>query len=228
MSLEHPRLLRIPERVDLLAALSAAIGEQDGWLEATGHIEDVELGVAGEGANLRRGFHGRFTLASLSGRFGGPYAVTLARASGAGIETVAGMLFAARSAGVTAFCTPALALSVEAAAERPEPKAPTATPEKATPTSADWARTAQAAAVSAANEADDDEEPEEFFPEPGDFVQHFAFGLCEVLRVEGDRLTLRDVKRAGRVREIRVQAMLSVGKPTISDGRRVFSLDRRT
>ncbi len=33
-------------------------------------------------------------------------------------------------------------------------------------------------------------EGEQFFPEPGDEVQHFAFGRCEVLRSDGDRLHL--------------------------------------
>jgi predicted DNA-binding protein with PD1-like motif len=68
---------------------------------------------------------------------------------------------------------------------------------------------------------------EQFFPEPGDEVQHFAFGKCEVLRSDGDRLHLR-VGKDGRIREIALE-MLKVTlldeDPSVRP--RHFKLDRR-
>ncbi|HEV8246331.1 MAG TPA: hypothetical protein VGP93_11210, partial [Polyangiaceae bacterium] len=57
--------------VDALA--DAARG--GGWWQASGFVEEVELRIAGEGADPRRILRGRYTLISLSGPVGGPYAV---------------------------------------------------------------------------------------------------------------------------------------------------------
>jgi len=70
-------------------------------------------------------------------------------------------------------------------------------------------------------------EGEQFFPEPGDEVQHFAFGRCEVLRSDGDRLHLK-VGKDGRIREIALEML----KVTLLDEDpntrpRHFKLDRR-
>ena len=63
-------------------------------------------------------------------------------------------------------------------------------------------------------------------PEPGDAVDHFAFGGCDVLKSDGDRLHLR-VHKGGRVREIAL-AMLRVSRlDDADDGRRRFKLERR-
>jgi hypothetical protein len=75
-------------------------------------------------------------------------------------------------------------------------------------------------------EAPPDEAEEAALPEPGDSVEHFAFGLCEVLSVSGDRLVLRDLKGKGRVREI-ASERLSITGPVEHQGRRLFRLDRR-
>jgi predicted DNA-binding protein with PD1-like motif len=64
-------------------------------------------------------------------------------------------------------------------------------------------------------------------PEAGDLVDHFAFGRCEVLRSDGDRLHLR-VHKDGRVREIALE-MLRVTRLATDDtapGPR-FKLERR-
>ena len=68
---------------------------------------------------------------------------------------------------------------------------------------------------------------DQVFPEPGDFVQHFAFGNCEVLRSDGDRLHLK-VGKDGRIREIALEML----KVTLLDEDpnvrpRHFKLDRR-
>lgn len=62
-------------------------------------------------------------------------------------------------------------------------------------------------------------------PEPGDVVDHFAFGRCDVVKSDGDRLHLR-VHKDGRIREIALE-MLRV-TPLEGDvaGSR-FKLERR-
>ena len=84
-----------------------------------------------------------------------------------------------------------------------------------------WARAA-AASAAAASDSDEGEQ----FPDAGDLVHHFAFGLSEVLMSDGDRLRIRDIKDPGRVREVAL-TMLKVSAPTIEEGKRVFRLSRR-
>jgi predicted DNA-binding protein with PD1-like motif len=43
-------------------------------------------------------------------------------------------------------------------------------------------------------------------PEPGDVVDHFAFGRCDVIKSDGDRLHLR-VHKDGRIREIALEML---------------------
>ncbi len=63
-------------------------------------------------------------------------------------------------------------------------------------------------------------------PEPGDAVVHFAFGDCDVMKSDGDRLHLR-VHKGGRICEIAL-AMLRVSRlADADDGRRRFKLERR-
>jgi hypothetical protein len=71
-----------------------------------------------------------------------------------------------------------------------------------------------------------DEDEEVALPSPGDLVDHFAFGLCEVLMVSGDRLTLRDARGTGRIREI-ASERLGITGPEERDGKRLFRLTRR-
>ena len=61
-------------------------------------------------------------------------------------------------------------------------------------------------------------------PKKGDRVDHFSFGLCEVLQVQGKSLKVRPV-RGGKLRGIRLEA-LRVATPTVQRGRRTFGLRR--
>ena len=72
--------------------------------------------------------------------------------------------------------------------------------------------------------ADDDEADEA--PRYGDRVDHFVFGLCDVMVVREERMKIRDVSGGGKLREIHLGAV-KVLKPTLEDGRRVFKLARR-
>lgn len=62
-------------------------------------------------------------------------------------------------------------------------------------------------------------------PRPGDYVEHFAFGRCEVLRADGDRIKIK-VPKDGRIREISLAAL----RVTPIEGRgpkRSFRLERQ-
>ncbi|HVW27315.1 MAG TPA: PPC domain-containing DNA-binding protein [Polyangiaceae bacterium] len=73
--------------------------------------------------------------------------------------------------------------------------------------------------------AGDDDEADEA-PRYGDRVDHFVFGLCDVMVVREERMKIRDVSGGGKLREIHLGAV-KVLKPTIEDGRRVFKLARK-
>jgi len=220
-----PRLVTIADRENVLDALAEACGKGDGWLSAVGHVDTVEIRVAGEGADVRKQLRGRLTLAQLSGPFGGPYFATLSRQSSQGAELLAGQLLAARSAGVTAslwIAQGSVRELVDAAPPREavEPSAEVAAP--AAPAPSGWAAAARAVAAELAVE---EAEPER--PERGDLVRHFAFGLCEVLQDTGDRLKLRDLHGPGRIREIAVD-MLEISRHGEHNGKRVFKLGKRS
>jgi predicted DNA-binding protein with PD1-like motif len=63
-------------------------------------------------------------------------------------------------------------------------------------------------------------------PEPGDAVDHFAFGRADVLRSDGDRLHLK-VHKDGRIREIALEMLRVTREPDADDGRRRYKLERR-
>lgn len=63
-------------------------------------------------------------------------------------------------------------------------------------------------------------------PEAGDVVDHFAFGRCDVLKSDGDRLHLK-IHKDGRIREIALE-MLRVSRLSEEDDwPRRFKLERR-
>jgi len=230
-----PRLVTVADGENLLDALAEAAGKLDGWVAAVGHVDSVEIRVAGEGADVRKNLRGRLTLAQLGGPFGGPYFATLARHSSSGSELMAGQLLAARSAGVTATLWASVGSVrdlVDAAPARPSQAAEVLVgdasanananaPAQSKQAASGWAAAAQAALAELAVE---EEEPQR--PERGDHVRHFAFGLCEVLQDTGDRLKLRDLHGQGRIREIAVD-MLEISAPSVQNGKRVFKLSRK-
>ncbi|MCA9587469.1 MAG: DNA-binding protein [Myxococcales bacterium] len=68
-----------------------------------------------------------------------------------------------------------------------------------------------------------DDEP---FPDAGDFVEHFHFGRCEVIKSDGDRLHLR-LGKEGRIKEIALE-MLKVTRLDTPEGEpAVYRLDRK-
>jgi predicted DNA-binding protein with PD1-like motif len=63
-------------------------------------------------------------------------------------------------------------------------------------------------------------------PEAGDVVDHFAFGRCDVLRSDGDRLHLK-IHKDGRIREIALEMLRVIRLPEEDGKPRGFKLERR-
>ena len=69
------------------------------------------------------------------------------------------------------------------------------------------------------------EAPDVPFPDTGDVVEHFAFGTCDVLKTDGDRIHLR-VHRDQRIKEIAPE-MLRVVPLDLTSSPRRFRLERK-
>jgi hypothetical protein len=217
------KMYRVASGEDLLEALARAVPGLEGWVQAIGWVEEAEVRLASEGADPRRRLPGRWALVSLAGPAAGPYAATLSRAGEHGAEIVAGMLLKALSADVhvIAFAPKAIDEPADCGPSSPRSR-PSGPP--SVPAGASWAEIAAASAAAVAS-PDDEERPLER-PKRGDLVHHFSFGLCEVLIVSGDRLTLRDAQGPGRIREILVDMLRIIG-PSERDGKRLFKLVRK-
>jgi hypothetical protein len=63
-------------------------------------------------------------------------------------------------------------------------------------------------------------------PDAGDRVEHFAFGSCEVLKSDGDRLHLR-LGKDGRIKEIALEMLKVTELPGDDAPGRRFKLERR-
>jgi hypothetical protein len=217
-------MLPVPDGDDLAEALNRGGRGLSGWTAAVGSLEDVEVRVAGEGTDSVHALPGRCTLVSLCGPAGGPYMVAIARATQSGVAQLAGALIRGRAVGVHAVMhpfDPAPAQNAELAAGPPPPRGPQPPAEPATPASK-WAAIASAAAA----EYGAEDEPPQYRPGPGDQVEHFSFGRCEVLTVSGDSIKIRDVEGPAPIREIRLD-MLTVLAPQDQGGKRVFKLVRK-
>jgi hypothetical protein len=219
-----PAFRSIPSGVSLVEALSQAFAKHRGWVQAVGFVENVELKLGSDAADVRRTFRGRYALAHFAGPLGGPYGATLSRANGDGVEVLAGVLVDARSEGVSALLVSAgIDTPVASSAARIETPLeirdarPLAPPRGAKTSSF-------AARVGIAGPSDEDETGP--MPERADLVEHFAFGLCEVLSVAGERLVLRDLRGPGRIREIALDR-LDVAGPSEHDGKRLYRLTRK-
>jgi predicted DNA-binding protein with PD1-like motif len=70
-------------------------------------------------------------------------------------------------------------------------------------------------------------EEEPIYPDAGDVVEHFAFGRCDVVKSDGDRLHLR-LGKDGRIKEIALEMLKVTPLPAVegSTGKH-FRLDRK-
>jgi hypothetical protein len=225
MSGEKPstRLTFVAPGRELVESI-AQFADTDGWVQGVGYVDGAELRVATEDGETVVRLNGRFNLLSLAGPRGGPFTVTLARTSDAGVQVVGGELVLSRSAGIN------LSLHLAVLARGAHVPAPAVAaqsvvmPVRPASGGVTWASTAATSAQKAARE--EAEHAEEHIPDAGDLVQHFAFGLCEVLTSDGERLRIRDVEGPKRIREVAL-SMLRVMAPTDSDGKKLFQLVRR-
>jgi hypothetical protein len=194
----------IEKGADVRRSLAEITAGGAGWVMAAGSLEALELKIEG----TPRRIDGKSVIVSLSGPAGGPYVIAIYRSG----QMLAGEMDNARSLGMTVVVVPAEIVRA------PEP---VAVPEVTA--QAGWAASAlQTAAVTRASEPDDGE----VIPKAGDLVEHFAFGLCEVLMGDEDSLRIRDLHGRGRIREIRLE-VLNVSGPAARDGKRLFRLARR-
>ena len=208
--------LHIEPGDDLVEALARQTHAR--WVHAVGDVEGAELDVGGEHLTLE----GRLTLVTLTGPPSGPLMATIARTAAGRSELVGGRLLRARSLGVT---------SVLLGAERPAADASWATTAAAAAEAAGQSARRAATAnetgpESAAPDSEEDDDESDELPRYGDRVDHFTFGLCDVMVVRDNRMKIRDVHGTGRLREVHLR-VLKVLHPEVRDGKRVFKLARR-
>lgn len=188
----------IPDDEDLVSFVEGLALAAGSWVSGIGTLADAVLALPGtDGTEVSREFPGVHALVGFAGPAGGPWMATLASPG-----TVAGgRVVSGRARGVT--------LLVQEPAPGSAGKAP--------------APAARGTPLRPSTPADDDEADEA--PRFGDRVEHFVFGLCDVMVVREERMKIRDAG-GGKLREIHLGAV-KVLKPVEQDGRRVFKLVRR-
>ncbi len=206
----------------ILTALIAQ-GTKSAWVEAMGTLRDIALQLSGANGPEVRSLPGEWTAVSLRGVARADslkLMIVLSRQGVLGPEIVAGELLSATVKKLTlridalstpsAPAVPSPSLVIEAEPIAPHRPTVASSNTSVMPPKPLRAPTSQSESV---------------FPEPGDVVNHFAFGTCEVLKSDGDRLHLR--QKDGRVKEIAL-AMLRV-EPLPNDGAagRLFKLERK-
>ena len=107
-----------------------------------------------------------------------------------------------------------------------EPETPRAAPPKPSPTFS--TATAMPRPVAKPKAEEEEEMP---YPDAGDVVEHFAFGRCEVVKSDGDRLHLR-LGKDGRVKEIALEMLKVTPLPPLEGAAegasgKHFRLDRK-
>ena len=213
-----------------------------GFVRASGVLADVELrahtGDAGAAPVARR-FAGPLSAVIIDGSVGVEtdglaLRGVFARETDSGLETLAGEIVRARvmvldalvislgeggDGGVvlTSGAAPWTQVAqVSAEAERRAPAreaAPVASP-------------GLAAAVLPQKPARRVEPEQTLFLEAGDLVEHFAFGTCDVVKSDGDRLQVL-LHKDGRMKEIAVEMLKVTQLAQEADGRRRFKLERK-
>ncbi|WP_394830940.1 hypothetical protein LVJ94_30980 [Pendulispora rubella] len=230
---------------DALVAAFREEGVARMWLRGGGVISDVVLRTLGETAgspDVLRRIAGPVQLLLLEGSLGilpdAPLSLraVLARETDRGMDTLAGEIVAAR---IVSFEAVATALDGAAAVHTDSAEPPavrdevSVEPPRVEPPPPAAPATTWSDAIAASNNVPAPPRPvrrqnddfDTIFPEAGDLVDHFAFGRCEVLKSDGDRLHLR-VGKDGRIREIALEMLRVQQLPEEGDKRR-FRLERK-
>ncbi len=96
--------------------------------------------------------------------------------------------------------------------------APPAIPKSAADRRADLIRPARPMMAAAADPG--------LIPARGDIAEHFAFGRCEVIKTEGERIHLK-LERDGKIKEIALEMLRVKEVDSATPGRRRFKLERK-
>jgi len=234
---------RLPET--LLVSLRDEV-VLSGWLRGTGVLADVVL----SGGRRLGGQWQAVVLDANLGFSGGDVTAriraVLTRETDTGIETVAGEITESRIVSFEALITALDEVSTQAQAPAPAPPpapapAPAPAPSLASapppavapaPTPTQQPRPSPTfslqnpipARIKPAAKAEEADQP---VPEPGDLVEHFAFGRCEVVKSEGDRLHVR-LGKDGRIKEIALEMLKVTALPPVEGATgNHYRLDRR-
>jgi predicted DNA-binding protein with PD1-like motif len=227
-------VLRLSAGETVPRAIAKALRDEQvacGWLRGSGVLADVDLraydaDIGGLGSPRRiAGPVQALILEGSIGLSGGETTLSLrallARQADFGLQTLSGEIEGARSVALEVFVTALDDIAIERGLDE---------------TAGVWVlgaasgiapgRDRQPAAPLPIRPIRPGPEVDAPFPEPGDAVEHFAFGHCEVIKSDGDRLHLR-LHKDSRIREIAL-AMLRVSRlPDADDGRRRYKLERR-
>ncbi|MFO0642952.1 MAG: hypothetical protein U0183_27245 [Polyangiaceae bacterium] len=237
------RLVTIAAGSDLVAAARDLGKAGRSWFRASGNLSAVEVRRSGHEALT---LDGDALLVSLEGPCEGPLVGLVSHADALGTRLVAGEVIAALTSTTTIVCVlteeaeapvlvPEPSLAPRVPSHHSEPALPPSSPSSA-PVIAELARDVPPARGSAPSlgaaipprpaRARLDE-VDAVFPDAGDRVEHFAFGACEVVQSDGDRLHVR-LGKDGRIKELAL-AMLKVSElPDDGAPGRRFKLERRT
>jgi len=237
------RLVTIAAGSDLVAAARDLGKAGRSWFRASGNLSAVEVRRSGHEALT---LDGDALLVSLEGPCEGPLVGLVSHADALGTRLVAGEVIAALTSTTTIVCVlteeaealalvPEPSLAPRVPSHHSEPALPPSSPSSA-PVIAELTRDVPPARGSAPSlggaipprpaRARVDE-VDAVFPDAGDRVEHFAFGACEVVQSDGDRLPVR-VGKDGRIKELAL-AMLKVSElPDDGAPGRRFKLERRT
>lgn len=237
------RLVTVAAGSDLVAAARDLGKAGRSWFRAAGNLSAVEVRRSGHEALT---LDGDALLVSLEGPCEGPLVGLVSHADALGTRLVAGEVIAALTSTTTIVCVlteeaeapvlvPEPSLAPRVPSHHSEPALPPSSPSSA-PVIAELARDVPPARGSAPSlgaaipprpaRARVDE-VDAVFPDAGDRVEHFAFGACEVVQSDGDRLHVR-LGKDGRIKELAL-AMLKVTElPGDGAPGRRFKLERRT
>lgn len=237
------RLVTIAAGSDLVAAARDLGKAGRSWFRASGNLSAVEVRRSGHEALT---LDGDALLVSLEGPCEGPLFGLVSHADALGTRLVAGEVIAALTSTTTVVCVlteeaeapvlvPEPSLAPRVPSHHSEPALPPSSPSSA-PVIAELPRDVPPARGSAPSlgaaipprpaRARVDE-VDTVFPDAGDRVEHFAFGACEVVQSDGDRLHVR-LGKDGRIKELAL-AMLKVTElPEDGAPGRRFKLERRT
>ena len=243
------RIVTIPEGADIVAAAKDYAAQGRGWARAAGPLSAVELRRAGHEAQT---LDGDLLLVSLEGPCEGPLVGLVSVRDPLSTHLVAGEVLAALASSTTSMCimhesrgdqsgavrseassTAAIAPAAPSLESQPSLPLPSHVParEVDVPREPPPARISSpnvtlAQAIPARPTKAAAAEDESLAPEAGDWVEHFAFGTCEVIKSDGDRLHLR-LGKDGKIKEIAVEMLKVTELPAGDRPCRRFKLERR-